>query len=290
MTKTELPMVQHHSKNNNETSIRSVTIKDPRSDEILTVGDGNDAASPADARSGMPSRAVSTFFKDEKDGLTLRWSRLVKQVQVKDVSVGLMRGSIASPTPSSNPSEGPTTEQAKQEPQPSSGPVMKTILSKVSGSAEPGKVLAMMGPSGSGKTSLLNCLSGRTSYESGVVSLNGHVLNTNTMKRFMSKIAYVRQADIFFQHLTVRDQLGYTAFLRLPQAWPKQKKLDEVERIITSLRLTKVAESKIQMLSGGEKKRVNIGTELLTDPSCLLLDEPTRYVQTKESSLQIFSI
>ena len=95
------------------------------------------------------------------------------------------------------------------------------------------------------------------------------------MKRLMAKIAYVKQADIFFTHLTVRDQLGYTAFLRLPQAWSRQTKLDEVERIIKLLRLTKVADSKIQMLSGGEKKRVNIGTELLTDPSILLLDEPT---------------
>jgi ABC-type lipopolysaccharide export system ATPase subunit len=52
----------------------------------------------------------------------------------------------------------------------------------------------------------------------------------------------------------------------------------EVERIIKLLRLSKVKESPIFLLSGGEKKRVNIGTELLTNPSCLLLDEPTRYV------------
>jgi ABC-type multidrug transport system ATPase subunit len=99
--------------------------------------------------------------------------------------------------------------------------------------------------------------------------------NAAAMKRLMSKIAYVKQADIFFMHLSVRDQLGYTAFLRLPQAWSKNEKLEEVERIISLLRLNKVSESPIYMLSGGEKKRVNIGTELLTDPSCLLLDEPT---------------
>ena len=95
------------------------------------------------------------------------------------------------------------------------------------------------------------------------------------MKRLMAKIAYVKQADIFFEHLTVRDQLGYTAMLRLPQVLTKQKKMEEVDRIIRQLRLTKVADSEIRMLSGGEKKRLNIGTELLTNPEILLLDEPT---------------
>lgn len=114
--------------------------------------------------------------------------------------------------------------------------------------------------------------------------MNDKPLTKNGMKRFKAKVAYVTQADLFFTHLTVRDQLTYTAFLRLPQAWPKQRKLDDVEKTITDLRLTKVADSKIQMLSGGEKKRVNIGTELLTHPSCLLLDEPTRYVFCKTGS------
>jgi ABC-type multidrug transport system ATPase subunit len=108
-----------------------------------------------------------------------------------------------------------------------------------------------------------------------VVSVNGRPLAGADMKRLMAKIAYVKQADIFFEHLTVRDQLGYTAMMRLPQVWTKQKKMDEVEQIIRLLRLTKVANSEIRMLSGGEKKRVNIGTELLTDPDVLLLDEPT---------------
>jgi ABC-type multidrug transport system ATPase subunit len=125
------------------------------------------------------------------------------------------------------------------------------------------------------KTSLLNILSGRSVYESGVISINGDPVTAQSMKRLMSKIAYVKQQDVFFEHLTVRDQLTYTALLRLPSDISKARKHDEVNKIIGMLRLNKVAESPIMLLSGGEKKRVNIGTELLTDPAVLLLDEPT---------------
>lgn len=141
--------------------------------------------------------------------------------------------------------------------------------------ATTGEVLALMGPSGSGKTSLLNALSGRSSFDSGVITINGKPMTGSSMKRLMSKIAYVKQNDVFFGHLTVRDQLTYTALLRLPSDLPKASKHEEVDRIIKLLRLSKVADSPIMLLSGGEKKRVNIGTELLTDPAIIMLDEPT---------------
>lgn len=135
--------------------------------------------------------------------------------------------------------------------------------------------MALMGPSGSGKTSLLNSLSGRTAYQSGILSINGIEPSPQAKKRLLTKIAYVKQADIFFSHLSVRDQLTYTALLRLPEDWPTESKLAEVDKILKMLRLAGVAESPIRLLSGGERKRTNIGTELLTDPSVLLLDEPT---------------
>jgi ABC-type multidrug transport system ATPase subunit len=203
----------------------------------------------------------------------LRWSRLSKTVQVQEATSGLMRGSIAGPRRHDVKKEDGTDDETKPG---SSGPVIKTILNSVSGYAAPGHCLALIGPSGSGKTSLLNGLSGRTSIDSGTISVNGKSISDATsMKRFVSTVAYVQQEDIFFEHLTVRDQLAYTAFLRLPQELPRQDKLDEVEQTIRLLRLTKVQNSPIKLLSGGEKKRVNIGTELLTNPSCLLLDEPT---------------
>ncbi|KAI2511875.1 ATP- binding [Fragilaria crotonensis] len=186
---------------------------------------------------------------------------LIKKVQVKELSSGLLRGSIASQTAGSRDSLSRAC------------PVVKTILDEVSGSAEPGEVLALMGPSGSGKTSLLNILSGRSSYDTGTISINGRPLTSQSRKKLMSKIAYVKQSDVFFDHLTVKDQLVYTALLRLPSTVSREDKIVEVDKVISLLRLNKVAGSPIMLCSGGEKKRINIATELLTDPEVLLLDE-----------------
>ena len=128
---------------------------------------------------------------------------------------------------------------------------------------------------GSGKTSLLNILSGRSSYDTGTISINGKPLTSQSRKKLMSKIAYVKQSDVFFDHLTVKDQLVYTALLRLPSKVSREEKFVEVDKVISLLRLNKVAGSPIMLCSGGEKKRINIATELLTDPEVLLLDEPT---------------
>lgn len=154
---------------------------------------------------------------------------------------------------------------------PSTMVAQKTILSAVSGSAAPGQVLSLMGLSGSGKTSLLNCLAGRSSFRDGILSINGEPVSAASMKRLMTAVGYVKQSDVFFGHLTVRDQLTYTALLRL-KADASDSKHAEVDRVLSLLRLQKVADSPINMLSGGERKRVNIGTELLTDPAVLLLD------------------
>lgn len=140
---------------------------------------------------------------------------------------GLIRGSIAAPSPSANISEskkkGVTT--------------VKTILNDISGSASPGEILALMGPSGSGKTSMLDVLSGRSGYDGGTITLDGEVVTDKVMKKLKKRVAYVKQNDLFFGHLTVRDQLMYTAFLRLPSAWSKAQKIGEVDRIIKQVSL-----------------------------------------------------
>jgi ABC-type multidrug transport system ATPase subunit len=202
-------------------------------------------------------------------GYLLKWSRLSKTVEVKDMaSGGLMGRSSIAGAPTTT-----TTDSSKT----SGGSHSKTILHSITGQALPGQVLACMGPSGSGKTSLMNVLSGRSAYQTGTLSINDVVLESKRdLKKYLQPhVAYVKQNDVFFNHLTVRDQLTYTALLRLPKTTSLADKHKEVESIIEQLRLTKVADSPIKMVSGGERKRVNIGTELLTNPKVVLLDEPT---------------
>jgi ABC-type multidrug transport system ATPase subunit/branched-subunit amino acid transport protein len=148
----------------------------------------------------------------------------------------------------------------------------KQILFNVTGSAQPGEMVALMGPSGSGKTTLLNVLGGR-----GRANLEGEVyLNQEPFKKSLRRtIAYVLQEDIFYVELTVRQQLTMTSHLRLPSTLTNEEKSRAVAHVIKTLRIEKCADTAILLVSGGERKRCNIGTELLTNPSILLLDEPT---------------
>lgn len=193
---------------------------------------------------------------------------MTKLIEIQDPNVGLVKSSFGASSSTSQAAKNATNTKAPKE---------KLTLNQVSGQAHPGQVLAIMGPSGSGKTSLLDVLACRASHQYGNLILNGHIVtdNSSATKALKRKLAYIRQDDLFFTHLTVRDQLTYTAFLRMGQNYTHDQTVAQVQAIIKTLRLTKCAETPIRLISGGERKRVNIGTELLTDPSILVLDEPT---------------
>ncbi|XAR69210.1 hypothetical protein NMG60_11000713 [Bertholletia excelsa] len=158
-----------------------------------------------------------------------------------------------------------------------SSSVEKTILNGVTGMVCPGEILAMLGPSGSGKTTLLTALGGRlTGKLSGKITYNSQPFS-GSIKR---KTGFVAQYDVLYPHLTVTETLLFTALLRLPKSLTREEKVQHVERVITELGLTRCRNSIIggplfRGISGGEKKRVSIGQEMLINPSLLLLDEPT---------------
>ncbi|CAC07922.1 ABC transporter-like protein [Arabidopsis thaliana] len=154
----------------------------------------------------------------------------------------------------------------------------KSILNGISGSAYPGELLALMGPSGSGKTTLLNALGGRFNQQNigGSVSYNDKPYS----KHLKTRIGFVTQDDVLFPHLTVKETLTYTALLRLPKTLTEQEKEQRAASVIQELGLercqdTMIGGSFVRGVSGGERKRVCIGNEIMTNPSLLLLDEPT---------------
>ncbi|XP_057438955.1 ABC transporter G family member 22 isoform X2 [Lotus japonicus] len=154
----------------------------------------------------------------------------------------------------------------------------KDILKGITGSVNPGEVLALMGPSGSGKTSLLNLLGARTSQ-----SINDGSITYNDLpysKFLKSRIGFVTQDDVLFAHLTVKETLTYAARLKLPNTLTREQKEQRALDVIVELGLercqdTMIGGSFVRGVSGGERKRVCIGNEILINPSLLFLDEPT---------------
>ncbi|XP_057699323.1 broad substrate specificity ATP-binding cassette transporter ABCG2d [Corythoichthys intestinalis] len=153
----------------------------------------------------------------------------------------------------------------------------RQILMDINGIMRPG-LNAILGPTGSGKSSFLDILAARKdpSGLSGEVLIDGAPQPPN----FKCLSGYVVQEDVVMGTLTVRENLRFSAALRLPACVSEREKELRVNRLITELGLAKVANCKVgaQMtrgISGGERKRTNIGMELIIDPPVLFLDEPT---------------
>ncbi|OMO60539.1 ABC transporter-like protein [Corchorus capsularis] len=157
---------------------------------------------------------------------------------------------------------------------------VRFLLNNVSGEAKPGRLLAIMGPSGSGKTTLLNVLAGQIMasprlYLSGLLEVNGKPSSNKAYK-----FAYVRQEDLFFSQLTVRETLSLAAELQLPEISSVEERDKYVNSLLFKLGLVNCADStvgdaKVRGISGGEKKRLSVACELIASPSVIFADEPT---------------
>jgi len=145
---------------------------------------------------------------------------------------------------------------------------------RISGSSlsiEPGQLVAFVGGSGAGKSSLLTTIVGQNMSYQGNILINGHELR-ECYSAIKQEIGFVPQDDIVHADLTVEEVLRYSARLKLPD--PEQQR-EGVERVLTELEMQHRRHARVKDLSGGQRKRVSIGVELIADPRILFLDEPT---------------
>jgi ABC transport system ATP-binding/permease protein len=150
----------------------------------------------------------------------------------------------------------------------------KTLLDNISFTALPGTLTAVIGPSGAGKSSLAKLIAGYTQPTDGAVTFEGHNIHADYAS-LRSRIGMVPQDDVLHHQLTVNQALGYAAELRLPPDTSKEERRQVVAQVLEELDLTQQATSRVDKLSGGQRKRASVAMELLTGPSLLILDEPT---------------
>ncbi|KAK4484181.1 hypothetical protein RD792_011402 [Penstemon davidsonii] len=171
--------------------------------------------------------------------------------------------------------------------------VVRFLLRSVSGEAKPGRLLALMGPSGSGKTTLLNVLAGQI-VASPRLHLSGLLeVNEQPFSNKAYKFAFVRQEDLFFSQLTVRETLSIAAELQLQDLFSVEERDEYVNDLLLKLGLvgcadSRVGDAKVRGISGGEKKRLSLACELIASPSVIFADEPT--TGTVISAFTIFII
>ncbi|KAJ8759142.1 hypothetical protein K2173_004149 [Erythroxylum novogranatense] len=165
----------------------------------------------------------------------------------------------------------------------------KHLLRCITGKLRPGRITAVMGPSGAGKTSFLSALAGKaiSCKMTGLVLINGKNESIHSYKKI---IGFVPQDDIVHGNLTVEENLWFSAHCRLSSELTKADKVLIVERVVESLGLQTVRNSLVGTLekrgiSGGQRKRVNVGLEMVMEPSLLILDEPTSGLDSASSQL-----
>lgn len=148
------------------------------------------------------------------------------------------------------------------------------LVNAVSFRIEPGAFVAIVGGSGTGKSTLLDCLNGLRPATDGGIYYDTNAYYDN-IRSYKNVIGYVPQKDIMHDDLTVETALRYTAMLRMHSKMPGEEIRARVKEAIADVKLSGRENLKISALSGGQRKRVSIAMELLSDPKVIFLDEPT---------------
>ena len=149
-----------------------------------------------------------------------------------------------------------------------------------------GKLIGLMGSSGAGKTTLLNVLSGIENVSEGEVTING--INIHTEKdKVKGLIGYIPQDDLLIEELTVFENLFYNAKLCFKDL-SDEEITERVTKVLQNLGLNETRDLKVgnplqKTISGGQRKRLNIGLELIREPAVLYVDEPTSGLSSRDS-------
>ncbi|MBL6445594.1 ATP-binding cassette domain-containing protein [Fulvivirga sp. 29W222] len=159
-------------------------------------------------------------------------------------------------------------------------------LQNVNISEQGGKLIGIMGASGSGKSTLLSVINGSEKPSSGRVLINGTDIYKHP-EEVEGVIGYIPQDDLLIEELTVFENLYYSARLCFGQ-YTRRETEDLVEKVLMNLGLVDIKNLKVgspldKTISGGQRKRVNIGLELLREPSVLFVDEPTSGLSSQDS-------
>jgi ABC-type multidrug transport system ATPase subunit/pSer/pThr/pTyr-binding forkhead associated (FHA) protein len=154
------------------------------------------------------------------------------------------------------------------------GQTTRTLLHDVLLHLPPASMTAVAGPSGAGKTTLMRLLSGQQPAAAGTVEYNGADL-AQCRQAYAPLMGYVPQEDIVHADLTVQEALDYQARLRLGSDTPAEARDARIGYVLSLLGLTEQRGQLVKTLSGGQRKRVSIACELLSEPQIIFLDEPT---------------
>mmetsp|Transcript_81353 Transcript_81353/g.143569 ORF Transcript_81353/g.143569 Transcript_81353/m.143569 type:complete len:817 (+) Transcript_81353:69-2519(+) len=170
----------------------------------------------------------------------------------------------------------------------------RKVLEGVTGEFTSGRMCAIMGPSGAGKTTFMNVLCGKATYGKmgGDIEINEQKIEVSSIK---SVLGFVPQDDIVHEELTVREQIRFSAELRNEAGTSKgriQRITDDVLHVmqIDHIMNEIVGGVENRGISGGQRKRVNIGLELAAQPTLLFLDEPTSGLDATSSLAVVLSL
>lgn len=145
------------------------------------------------------------------------------------------------------------------------------ILKDVTTQFEPGLITGLIGPSGAGKTTLIKCILGMTTMDSGTISINS---NRIPNREILRSIGYMSQSDALFDDLTAVENLKFFTKLYIHKAL----KLDineQIERTLEIVNLSHEKHKKVKAFSGGMKRRLSLAISMIQNPDILILDEPT---------------